>query len=271
MHHFWGKWFGMPHARFTRPSVLHAANLLARRYSTHAKFDNLMLQFGVENSIRPGYLQAKANDLIRFADAHPDHETPDGREIAAAIVEEALAAGPGASEDEELNRALNRDGYVIAASGNEGLVLQAMMPPVADLATASDEIHVLLDKLGMQTAKGHLDQAIDNHGRGQWAAANAQLRTFLEDMFNEIARRLAPTKASGCSSENLRQLLAKTSPPFLSSDLGEWSPDGKSFVNGLFKRMHGHGSHPGLSEEDDCTFRLHLVLVAARHYLRRAR
>ena len=261
----------MPHARFTQPSVFHAANLLARRYQTHAEFDNLMLQFGVENSINQGSLQHKANDLIRFVDAHPDHETPDGREIADAIVEEAVAAGHWASEDEKLNRALNRDGYVIAESGNEGLVLQAMMPPVADLATASDEVHVLLGALGMQTAKGHLDQAIDNHGRGHWAAANAQLRSFVEDMFNEIARSLAPTEARGRNSESLRQLLAQISPPFLSSDLGEWSPDGKNFVNGLFKRMHGHGSHPGLSEEDDCTFRLHLVLVAARHYLRRTR
>ena len=34
------------------------------------------------------------------------------------------------------------------------------------------------------------------------------------------------------------------------------------------KMLHTHGSHPGLSDEDHSTFRLHLVLVSARTFLR---
>ena len=48
-----------------------------------------------------------------------------------------------------------------------------------------------------------------------------------------------------------------------------WSNDGKNLVNGVLKRLHPQGSHPGLSDEEDCTFRLHLVLVLARFFLRR--
>lgn len=45
--------------------------------------------------------------------------------------------------------------------------------------------------------------------------------------------------------------------------------DGKSFVSGLFKMLHSDGSHPGLSDEDYSTFRLHLVLVTSRTFLHR--
>ena len=61
----------------------------------------------------------------------------------------------------------------------------------------------------------------------------------------------------------------RCSPPFISRELNEWSDDGKNFVNGTFKRVHPQGSHPGLSDEEDCTFRLHLVLLVARLFLRR--
>ena len=33
--------------------------------------------------------------------------------------------------------------------------------------------------------------------------------------------------------------------------------------------LHTERSHPGLSDEDHCTFRLHVVLVTARTFLRR--
>ena len=39
--------------------------------------------------------------------------------------------------------------------------------------------------------------------------------------------------------------------------------------NGLFNRLHPEGNHPGLSDEDDSTFRLHIVIIVARLLLRR--
>ena len=137
---------------------------------------------------------------------------------------------------------------------------------------ADNEVHALLDELDMEVAKGHLDQAIDNHARGQWAAANAQLRGCMQELFDVVAVRLEPEASAGLKpGENRRRLLARRQPPFLYEDLGEWGQDGKNFVNGMFKRLHGHGAHPGLSDEEDCTFRLHLVLVVARLFLRRAK
>ena len=38
--------------------------------------------------------------------------------------------------------------------------------------------------------------------RGDWAAANAQLRTFMEGLLDDIAGTLRPTEATGLTSEN---------------------------------------------------------------------
>jgi hypothetical protein len=116
----------------------------------------------------------------------------------------------------------------------------------------------------------YLAQATEAHTRGDWAAANGQLRTFLESLFDEIAQHMNGQAATlGLSSENRRALLAKTG--FLATDRNEWSQDGKNYIKGLFKMLHTEGSHPGLSSEDHCTFRLHVVLVTARTFLRRLR
>ena len=143
---------------------------------------------------------------------------------------------------------------------------------MADLPEADNEVNVLLESLGFNTPKGHLEQAITNHSNGNWAAANSQLRTFLEALFDEIALAVDNGNASTVQTgESRRQFLAKTQPAFFVEPLGEWSNDGKNFVNGVFKRLHPSGSHPGLSDEEDCTFRLHLVLITARYFLRRAK
>jgi hypothetical protein len=130
-------------------------------------------------------------------------------------------------------------------------------------------VHVLLTRYGLQTPKGHLDQGISAHSEGNWAAANAQFRTFLESFFDDIATLIDPQAQGTRNGETRRQLLANLPTPFLSRNLNEWSDDGKNFVNGTFKRLHPQGAHPGLSDEEDSTFRLHLVLLVARLFLRR--
>lgn len=116
----------------------------------------------------------------------------------------------------------------------------------------------------------HLDEAVEAHTRGDWAAANSQTRTFMESLFEQIAHHLDPTAAAAAgSSENRRALLAERG--FLSKQRNEWTNDGKNYIGGLFKMLHTEGSHPGLSDEDRSTFRLHVALVTARTFLRRLR
>jgi hypothetical protein len=69
------------------------------------------------------------------------------------------------------------------------------------------------------------------------------------------------------SSEGRRQRLATEG--ILRADLNEWGLEGKNFTNGLMKRLHPEGAHPGLSNEKDSLFRLNVVLLTARLLLDR--
>ena len=109
------------------------------------------------------------------------------------------------------------------------------------------------------------------HTRSDWAAANAQLRSFVEELFDRIAERLSGGQTTGLlSSHARREWLATCTPPFFDAALNEWEVGGKGgFVQGFWKRLHPQGSHPGLSDEVDATFRLQLVIITAEHFLRR--
>jgi hypothetical protein len=132
---------------------------------------------------------------------------------------------------------------------------------------AENETTRLLQKHGFETAKGHLDQALDAHGRGDWAAANSQIRTYFDALLDNIAEKLDASAASLGSGQPRRARLGALG--FLARHLHEWDDDGRGFINGLVRRLHPDGAHPGLSDEEDSTFRLHVVLITGRLLLTR--
>ena len=254
-------------SRFSELTLIEAVNLY--RHLTQAQFEQQMLYFSLNTETLPRAglsVENKANALTAFVIGNPSHQTAEGEDLDAEIVKRTVIV-PQQWPRSPLQRALARDGYTLMKDGS----LIRDLPPIADLPEANDELFSLLDEINFPVAKGHLDQAIKNHASGNWAAANSQLRTFLENLFNECSIRLDADKGTdpSLSSENRRSRLAAISPPFLLESLGEWSNDGKNFVNGIFKRLHPAGSHPGLSDDEDCTFRLHMILIIGRHYLRR--
>jgi hypothetical protein len=262
---------------FTRPTVIAALDVLEQH--SQASFNRLVLRLGLDDEI-PSHtnvsVAAKCNLLGRAAlqRTTQDVQTIDGKmSLVEAVVREALVLlTPDAAQHgpSALLRGLARDGYVVewAHSGTAPPVLRAALPAEIDLPATDDEVHRLLIALRLDTPRGHLAQAVDAHTRGSWAAANAQLRTFLESLLDEIAYKIRPAEAPTLrTAENRRELLAKAD--FLTVSRAEWMPDGKSYINGLFKMLHTEGSHPGRSDEEHSTFRLHLVLVTARAFLRR--
>ena len=262
---------------FTRPSIV-AANELLGEMLTQAKFDQLVVRLGLDDEIPLGpakSVSAKSALLASIVNQRATQlvSTLNGpMTLAEAAVREAVGATVPQSENaaqESLLRGLALDGYVV--SWNEGTrtpLLRAALPGAVDLPAADDEVHQLLKQFGFIVPLGHLDQAIDAHTRGDWAAANSQIRTFLEGLLSAIASHIDPQKAAELpSSENRRAWLAERG--FLSISRNEWTGDGKNYLNGLFKMLHTDGSHPGLSDEDHSTFRLHLALITGRTLLRR--
>ncbi len=268
---------------FTRPTIAAAIDLLDGPLS-QAKFDQLLFRLGLETVIpfdTSLSVSKKAALLGREVARAGDRIIPtiDGQvTLAEAVVREAVAltlTSPYARQEKQdrLVRALALDGFVIQWNGNPGMgevpILRAALPDEVDLPATDDEVHQLLNHFGFAVSKGHLDQAIEAHTRGDWAAANSQTRTFMESLFDGIASHIDSAAAAAGSSENRRAMLARSG--FLSEPRNEWTQDGKNYINGLFKMLHTEGSHPGLSDEDRSTFRLHLALVTARTFLRRLR
>lgn len=259
-------------APFTRPTILAAAEMLGRH--TQASFDTMVLRLALEDEIPEGSglsVAKKCGLVARAVLARPDQvvHTLDGSvTLPEALVREAVAlVRPRFTWPEQtaLSRGLARDGYVIEiAEDSDSTWLRAALPDEVALPATDDEVRGLLRQLSFHVPAGHLDQAIEAHTRGDWAAANAQLRTFFESLFDGIAFAVDGAAAANCAnSENRRAMLAAKG--FLATDRNEWTQDGKHFIGGLFKMLHTNGSHPGLSDEDHSTFRLHLVLVSARN------
>jgi hypothetical protein len=258
--------------RFSRRTVLAGIGLLEQL--TQAKLSRYLLELG------PQYLQwvgseslsltKRLNNLMSVLDQLPDRLTDDGELLRENIVEMAVSLVPALEpqfpwqdsptlrpEEAAFVRALGLDGFVIS-----GGTLRREMPVELSLPEAESELIQLLKKHGLGVPHGHLNQALDAHGRDDWAAANGQIRTFIDSLLDEIAVKIDPTSVTLKSGQARRAKLASLG--FLSKELNEWDDHGLGFMNGLVKRLHPQGAHPGLSDESDSTFRLHIVLLTAR-------
>ena len=264
-------------SQFSRRTIFAAIDVLDSMLS-QAETSRFLLKVELENqsAIRGEEVSVRKrmNDLFKFVVAHPNHSTDDVP-LEMVIVEEAVALiqpyCEGLVDPEQSNlppkmqtfrHVLQQDGFDVADGS-----LRPTLPKDIGIPRIESELIRLLEVHGFLTAKGHLDQAFDAHTRGNWAGANSQLRTFVDALFDEIAGKLDQSALTLKSGQAKRAKLAKLG--FFSISLNEWGNDGKGFINGLIKRLHPEGSHPGLSDDVDSTFRMHLVLLTAMLFLRR--
>lgn len=261
-------------SQFSRRTIIAAINVLESTLF-QADMSHFLLEAGpkIHSAIRGenASLRKRMNDLIQFVDNNPDYPCDDGP-LEMVIVEKAVTlmqthwewpVNPESPEPiQTFKRALQQDGFDVADGS-----LRPALPKDIGIPHIESELIRLLEVHGFSTAKGHLDQAFDDHARGNWAAANGQLRTFIEALFDKIADRLDPSARAPKGGQSKQAKLAKLE--FFDSSLNEWDNHGKGFINGLIKRLHPEGPHPGLSSEDDSTFRLHIVLLTAFLFLRR--
>lgn len=267
---------------FTRRTLL-AASEFIERAGTSAKFDLMVQRLELSQCVPHGDKQSVAKKRYIFNEALIERasqliSTREGQmTIGEALIREAvrlMSPSPDSyQEQKDFERCLALDGFDV--SWDEGECgagsppwLRRGLPEVVDLPAGDDQVHQVLKQYGFARSQGHLDQAIDAHTRGDWAAANAQIRTFMESLFLEIAGKVDPNDLVASQGlNNAFQALAKRE--FLSEPRSEWNQDGKGMLNGLLKMLHSDGSHKGLSDEAHSTFRLHVALVTARMMLNR--
>ncbi len=244
-------------------------------FNTNAQVENLALEYGLDGIMGDGGIAKKESRLARHLVEHPELTGYAGVSLVYELIEKAIDArcqpdwgGPHDPVEvvPKLVNSLEQDGFIV-----EDYKLVRMLPDAVPVAAAQDELTRLLEKHGFATAAGHLGQALTAHARGDWAAANAQLRTFVEELFDRIADHLSGGESGAFgSSHERREWLATCGPPFFDPELNEWDP-GKSggFLQGFWRRLHPEGSHPGLSDEADSSLRLHLVLITTEHFMGR--
>jgi hypothetical protein len=275
-------------SEFNNMTIVAAAEIISE-FNSHSDMEVLEVQWGITEKCNSSSKSARVASWAKIATTESiEVMIETGRvTLGRALVETALKA-PENQQDtaawKKFIAGLRFDGFEITEKETDHesdwgietrktVKLVRMIPsdiPDLDFREAESEIEALLGKNGFQTAKGHLTQAISNFSQGNWSSANAMIRDFYQELLDKIAEKLGcdPSK----SDDAKRQYLAgEGSGPFLFHEYNEWENDrGKpSFVLGLWARLHPHGSHPGLSDEEDCAFRFQIILITTRLFLRR--
>lgn len=273
---------------FSRMTVVGALEVIAS-FSSRTEMEVLALQWAIDDQFEFGNEAAFIAGVAKIAvHEDPTVQTENGWvPLTRAVVEKAIKA-PAYRQDTEawakFTAGLRADGFNVVFSevavASSSILGSAETKKVAKLvrmlpetisgmgfSEVEDEIGTLLDRCGFQVAKGHLNQATSAFQRGEWSSANGELRKFYEGYLNDIAMTLGYTGRE--DSKAKRDFLGQVQPPFLLEEYNEWSPGKTQFVQGLMNRLHPHGGHPGLSGEEDATFRLQISLITARLFLRR--
>lgn len=277
---------------FNRLTIVAATEVIEYSH-TQNQFASRATQWGIDRECGGGALLARTNALAQLAITYDrDVYTPAGTmALSKAVVEHAICEHPyrdpiGQPPWNRLVSGLRLDGFEVCEedyeTGDEDFlgnrrvvtrqVLRRMLPddvPSMDVRAVQSELEALLIKHGFTVAKGHLDQCIAAFARGDWAASNAQLRSCFEAVIHGFSERLGHGPQANMAQ--YLKVLGGTSPAFLYPEYNEWHVQDQKpqFVKGLWARLHPEGSHPGLSEEDDCTFRLQIVTITLRLFLRR--
>jgi hypothetical protein len=170
-----------------------------------------------------------------------------------------------ANDHKTLCHFLKKDGYIVY-----GREIRKLLPQEIEEVKTESELVRLLTFLGFELSLNHLSLGRRNLQDGNWSSANGQFRNFLESLLIGICQKLFPRIECKNAGTAIKEL-GKGAAPFLSGQLNETELLGckHPFVIGLWTRLHPQGSHPGLSDEDDATFRFHITVVFGFYLLNR--
>ena len=260
---------------FSRQTIIEGLTYF-EGWSTN-EYDRLLLKYSLED-IAPEKLGSKPkriNILMKYLINNPTLLGVKGSNLTLEVFEEILEEVKKGNysyrsidwqtEVPKFFNSLSLDGFSINDSGN----IITNFPQNLVVAEKHSELEELLSRNNFNVAQGHLEQALKAHTRGDWAATNSQLRPFVESIFDTIADKLL-TPPLPLSSHQKKEALVRLNPPFIDPALNEWDNSGRGgFVQEFWRRLHPSGSHPGLSDEEDSTFRLQIVIILAHHFMKR--
>lgn len=202
--------------------------------------------------------QSGLQQLFRALRADPK---PEVERVALEIVQLVLRRGARGEEWspppgwwKEVIDAIAADGWEFDRLG------QRLIPTVPGVRVAEETSYVAQEfaRRGWATEAGHFQQALDAYGAGNWASANAQLRSLLESLLPaaaELVSGVRPKEVQAALDALLKKKILVE---------GEYS-----LVKGLWDLSQPRGSHPGLSDEEEARFRLMTITSYGRFLLAR--
>jgi hypothetical protein len=218
----------------------------------------------------------KDKRLKQVFDAARSNDSPSVRQAMLRLVVELVnrhAGDPDAAPDwlDELRERLLADGYelrqeIVEVSGGWPARRQAryrLLPAgaaPAPLAPAISALEAELAQRNYAVALRHYGQAVRNFTNHDLEAANGQLRSFLENLFVQLASAHAGYMGNEPVAA-LQQL----------RDKGTLLDGEFDLLRGLWKLSQGRGAHQGLTTAEEALFRLQTTTSAARfllHHLR---
>ena len=264
------------------------------KQKTHAKWDEWLIESGLAEDEGPGSsLVARANDLARRCKSNPKLTAmTDGGEDDArrAIVEEALAGERWGEHNADrlsrLERALGLDGYCLVPSVVELIqvdsaslwprsrgetrvqaVRKTTTKENAPEANALSDLQQRLADAGWIATRKSLEDALENHTRGNWRSGNADVRAFLEGLLRDLAGKTVGGEPPEWSTLQAAEIQRKCWAIIEKATL--LNEDEVKYGRALWKLLHVEGPHYGLSTETTASFRIEAVLTFARLLLKR--
>lgn len=248
---------------------------------THTVITTYALKFNLQDIAVGNSKREKVNNIVSYFLKNNDN--PEISDIAFELIKELIDKEVFYLQESqiyetEIKEFEDKHPLIYKLLQQDGLAiidgeLKYHVPTTVNIPSSKDEIFILIDKYKFSTPLGHLRQAMNNHENGKWASANSQLRTYAESLFHEMAEKIyGEQHMKSIKKDHLKKAeLSKTNPPpIFDISLNEWdTANSTGFINGFWKRLHPEGSHPGLSDIDDSTFRLHLVLLVTANILKR--
>jgi hypothetical protein len=135
-----------------------------------------------------------------------------------------------------------------------------LVPTVPGVQVAEETAHVEaeLRRRGWTTAAGHYRQALAGFAADNWASANGQLRSLLEEVI--------PTAAESVAGRRPKEVQAALDLLLKKGVLvdGEYG-----LVKGMWELSQSRGPHPGFSDKEEATFRLISITAYCRFLLSR--
>jgi len=220
---------------FSKKTILEIVKAL--NFQTHDEVVRFSLEFDLEDVISGTYLKEKGTSIAKHLISSPEALGPNGSALPIEIIEYVIKHHYGLESLTEsypdLAHSLDRDGFELTDTG-----LRRKLPAELPVVEQGDQLISLLEKFEFGTARGHYEQAIAAHARGEWASANAQLRSFVEDVFNKTQAIVCPERQYSSSNE---RKIALAHAGFFISEYNEFLFNGTGFVEGFWKRLHPGG------------------------------